>query len=154
LGQLSLLAGCIFVERRSRLNLSDEIREITETLNAGVNVTIFPEATSTNGEQVIRFRRPLFQSALDAKATLHPLAINYLSIDNQKLTLQNRDHVFWYGDMTFFGHLWGLFKLKEIELTVTFAKSYRPQCVEQPADLAAKGHALVSAVYRPILGEA
>ena len=57
LGQITQVAGCLYVERRNKSNLSNEVRELTESLKSGNRVIVFPEATSTNGEEVIRFRR-------------------------------------------------------------------------------------------------
>jgi 1-acyl-sn-glycerol-3-phosphate acyltransferase len=62
LGQIIQLAGCLFVERRNKKNIMNEIGDIENALNKGLNVTVFPEATSTNGEQVLKFKRSLFMN--------------------------------------------------------------------------------------------
>ena len=77
LGQLCSLGGCLFVDRQNRNNLSGEVQELTTALKNGLNVTIFPEATSTNGQCVIRFRRPLFQAAINSKSKVLPIVLNY-----------------------------------------------------------------------------
>lgn len=120
LGQLCLLGGCLFVERRSRAGITEEIKELSDALDDGLNVVIFPEATSTNGEAVIRFRRPLFQAAMNAHSKVLPVCLNYRTLDGEKLTLKNRDKIFWYGDMGFLGHALALFKHQNIvaELTI------------------------------------
>lgn len=120
LGQLCLLGGCLFVERRSKAGIANEVKELSDALDDGLNVVIFPEATSTNGDEVIRFRRPLFQSAINSCAKVLPLCLNYRSLDGEKLTVKNRDKVFWYGDMGFLGHALTLFSHKGIvaELTI------------------------------------
>lgn len=118
LGQITTLAGCVFVERRSRSNLGEEIKEIDEALKIGSNVTIFPEATSTNGEQVLKFKRPLFEAAITSKRKILPLTINYNSIDSEPVTAANRDLVCWYGDMEFASHLFKLCATKHSEVEV------------------------------------
>ncbi len=123
LGQLCSLAGCLFVERRSRDNLSKEVGALTRALKAGIDVTIFPEATSTNGESVIRFRRPLFQAAIDANVSVLPITLNYRKIDDSRVNPENRDFVFWYGDMPFLGHLWSFFMLKRVDVEMSLSKS-------------------------------
>ena len=60
LGWITDQAGCLYVERRSRKNLKTEINEISKALEGGFYVVVFPEATSTNGDGVLRFKRPLF----------------------------------------------------------------------------------------------
>lgn len=138
LGQLCLLAGCLFVERRSRENLTQEISQLSTALKAGLNVTIFPEATSTNGEAVIRFRRPLFQAAIDAQVPALCLSLNYRSLDDEPMTPKNRDQVFWYDDMTFVDHLWGFFTLREVRVEIVISEliSSAQQTKEELCDLA------------------
>lgn len=147
LGQICILAGCVFVERRNKKNLGAEVQEITDALKSGLSVVIFPEATSTNGEEVIRFRRPLFRSALDSKVNVKPLTINYRTIEGEPVSLKNRDSVFWYGDMTFADHLWGVFKSKYIEVDLSVGKSIETNGFEEPGLLAEKSHDVVSGRY-------
>lgn len=150
LGHITLLGGCLYVERRSKENLSQEIREITSALRNGHHVVVFPEATSTNGESVLRFRSPLFQAAIDAGAPVQPLALNYRTIDGVPLTLRNRDRICWYGDMTFHGHITDIVTAREIEVDVDASPLIQPLPNETPKDLAARAHADVAVMYRPL----
>lgn len=150
LGHITLYGGCLYVERRSKENLSQEIKEITQALRDGHNVVIFPEATSTNGEAVLRFRSPLFQAAIDAPTSVLPIALNYLSIDSQPITLANRDRICWYGDMTFHGHITDLITAREIEVSVDCSAPIVPDSKSQSKELAAIAHADVATMYRPI----
>ncbi len=119
LGQITTLAGCLFVERRSRSHLSKEISSITRALKAGLNVVIFPEGTSTNGDTVLRFRQPLFQAAIDSGTKVLPATINYKQLNRQPITVHNRDQLFWYGDMTFWNHFTGLAAVDRLDVSVT-----------------------------------
>lgn len=116
LGQIIQLAGCLFVERRNKKNIMNEIGDIENALNKGLNVTVFPEATSTNGEQVLKFKRSLFQSAVNTQVDVLPLTINYKEINKHKVSLKNRDILCWYGDMEFAPHLWNLCKQRTIQV--------------------------------------
>ncbi|NJR13597.1 MAG: hypothetical protein HC779_04405 [Phyllobacteriaceae bacterium] len=49
------MAGCLFVERRSKTNLLNEVAELTEGLKNGLNVAIFPEAQHAVARQFWRF---------------------------------------------------------------------------------------------------
>ena len=108
LGQITDLAGCLYVERRSRENISNEIKNIIDALKNGLNVTVFPEATSTNGEQLLPFKRSLYQSAIDSGVEVLPMTLNYKSFNGEEISLKNRDLIFWYADMTFADHLYKL----------------------------------------------
>lgn len=150
LGQLCLLGGCLFVERRSRSGITGEVKELTNALDDGLNVVIFPEATSTNGEAVIRFRRPLFQAAINAQSKVLPLCLNYRTLDGEKLTLNNRDKVFWYGDMPFLGHALKLFSHKTVVAELTVMKSLNAKDFGDKNSLADKCYQLVSDEFQII----
>ena len=119
LGQLCMLGGCLFVERRKRSGITNEVKELALALASGLNVVIFPEARSTNGEAVIPFRRPLFQAAINSQTDILPMCINYRTLDGEKLTLKNRDKVFWYGDKSFFAHAFSLMTHKSVVAELT-----------------------------------
>lgn len=119
LGHLCQFGGCLFVDRKNRRNLGAEITELTMALARGITVTIFPEATSTNGEEVRTFRKPLFQAAINAQKKILPLCLNYESLDGESITLKNRDKVFWYGDFPFFSHAMDLFAHKKLKIRLT-----------------------------------
>ena len=150
LGHLCLLGGCLFVERRSRAGITGEVKELSNALDDGLNVVIFPEATSTNGESVIRFRRPLFQAAINAHAKVLPLCLNYRTLDGEKLTIKNRDKVFWYGDMGFLGHALALFKHKGVVAELTIMPSLKSTDYADKNELSDVCYKLVSDEFEVI----
>lgn len=150
LGQLCSLAGCVFVNRKNKDNIGHEIQEITEALSAGINVAVFPEATSTNGESVLRFRRPLFQAAIDSQTLCRPMTLNYLKLSGKKVCIQNRDKIFWYGDMTFFDHLWGVFQESSIEVYLDISEQIPVHSRTKSADLAMLTQEIVTKKFEPI----
>jgi 1-acyl-sn-glycerol-3-phosphate acyltransferase len=150
LGQICMLAGCLFVERRSRKDLAKEIEELTVGLSRGLCVTIFPEATSTNGEQILRFRRPLFLAAVKAQKPVIPMVINYRVLGKDPLSVNNRDKVFWYGDMPFASHLWELCGLGNIEVDLNFLEPIYPSPDQEPGELSAKAQVAVESVFIPV----
>ncbi len=143
LGHLCQLAGCLFVERRSRDGLGKEIEEVENALIQGNNVTIFPEATSTNGEQILKFKRPLFQASINSTLPLLPVTINYLGINSQFITPSNRDLLCWYGDMTFANHFWNLLCENGPEVEVIFHRAINVTRSCDVSDLAAKTHHII-----------
>lgn len=141
LGQLCMFGGCLFVERRSRKNLSSEIKEMTDGLKYGLNVMFFPEGTSTNGEDILRFKKPLFKSSVDSKKEIIPLSLKYIKLNGgESVNKGNRDKVCWYGDMTFLDHLWNLFRLKSVEVSLTIGSKILPQEGLDYSDLASSSY--------------
>ncbi len=151
LGQICYVAGCVFVERRNKQNISNEIKEITEALKQGIDVSIFPEATSTNGEGILRFRKPLYTAAIDSKRPVLPMVINYISVDGKMIHKGNRDHVFWYGDMDFVSHLWNLAQYKEVKVEMTFLPPIPTVNETDPGELAKISQSAVESRFAPVV---
>ena len=150
LGLLCRLAGCYFVERRRRTNLSKEILDISHLLSDGYTVVLFPEATSTNGAGVKPFKKSLFTAAIEAGVDLLPLCINYTRLDGETVTTQNRDRVFWYGDMPFFSHFFNMLRLKIIEVELCVLPSYQGTKHLTRNELSSYAFKLISSRYRAI----
>ena len=152
LGQLCEAAGCLYVERRSRKNLSQEIMDITYALQTGLNVVVYPEATSTNGDEVKRFKRPLFQAAIDSGVDIQPVTINYNAIDFEPVTRANRDTICWYGDMGFLPHFWELLKKSIIEVDLDFTDHISEVRNKDINELAFISHSLIDERFIPLGG--
>lgn len=153
LGHLAQLFGCIFVERRNRSNIDHEIYTITDALLAERSVCIFPEATSTNGDDVLSFKKSLFKSAVDSKHPVRLMCIQYFHKTGRNLSTKERDGVCWYGDAGFFSHLWASMcldgfraKLSDLD-TLSGTENNRDQLCE-------KSHKIIRAAYisaRPVM---
>ncbi len=77
LGMLSKNAGTLFIERSKRSDTLRINQHISDVLEAGERVTVFPEGTTTNGKELNHFHASLLQSAITADALLYPVAICY-----------------------------------------------------------------------------
>lgn len=150
LGWITQLAGCLYVERRNKMNLANEVRDIREALEQGFDVVVFPEATSTNGESVLRFRRPLFAAARLSSREVAPFCLNYRKIDNEAVTRENRDRLCWYGDMPFVSHLFGVCRAKNIFVALDWLETLRTQYMDEE-QLAKASHFQVSYTYSAIV---
>lgn len=149
LGTVCVLAGCVFVERRNKNNITREIQELTEALQMNLHVCVFPEATSTNGDSVLRFRKPLYHAALQAQRPILPLCLNYESINHQPITSINRDLVCWYDQIPFIKHFITFLKQTSFEVEL---KRFTLLQVEQNAtvdQLAQKTHSLINQYFKP-----
>lgn len=150
LGHLCEFGGCLFVDRLNRRQLAKEVEQLSDALMKKGTVTIFPESTSTNGEKVHAFRKPLFQSAINARVPVLPLVLNYESLDGKALSLENHASVFWYGDYPFFAHALRLFSHRELVVRVKVLPEIYPTH-EDKYTLAEKAHKIISDHYRPVV---
>lgn len=135
-GPICKMAGCLFVERRSRENLSQEVRDIHLAMSTGSSVVIFPEATSTDGSKVLPFKAALYQSAIDAQTPVHHFCIRYL-----------QSEVPYYGDMTFDRHLGSLLALDRIDVQLRYLGTFDEPQKTSRFELAQMSHRLVQHAY-------
>ena len=100
-GTLARLGGTIFVDRVSRISAWEVADRMAQRLAQHVPVLFFPEGTSTDGSEVIRFHPTLFASAVEGGLTVTPVSIFYQPVEAEKA---ERD-LCWFGDELFFPHL-------------------------------------------------
>lgn len=119
IGQIAELSGAMFIERRSRNNLAEEVRKVRANLDDGINVGFFPEAKSTNGDDLLRFRRPFFRPAVERKVDILAVALNYDTINNiHEVDATNRNKVLWYRQNAIFTQVWNILSYKSVEVSV------------------------------------
>ena len=117
-GPLARLAGTVFVERQSAQRSAQAAAELTECLRSGHPVTVFPEATTGDGMQLLPFRSTMFQAAIDAGVEVTPAAIGYAPLADGSVRM---DICFW-GDMSPVPHALKLFSRRRIECRVEFGE--------------------------------
>lgn len=117
-GYIAKISGCIFVDRKNKRKIKSEMINISEKLEK-VSVCIFPEATTSNGENVLKFNSSFFQVCLNNQKNINLLTLNYKAIDNKSISNENRDYVFYYGKHIFLEHFLKFLKLKKIKVDIT-----------------------------------
>jgi len=115
LGTITRYAGGVFVERRSRAELSKEIELITNMLKEGLSVVLFPEATTSNGDALMPFKNPFLTCAIKANVDIVPVCIKYRKIDGEDVNSMNRDLIYFYGDAKFFDHAFRLVSHERVD---------------------------------------
>jgi 1-acyl-sn-glycerol-3-phosphate acyltransferase len=99
-GPLGKMGGTIFVDRDSRMSSWETVAEMALRLDENIPVLFFPEGTSTDGSQLLRFHSSLFDPAVEKGLEVVPAAIFYEATPPQA----ERD-LCWFGDETFLPHL-------------------------------------------------
>ncbi len=147
LGILARLSGSIFVERRKPSGLKREIENIAIALGQGLPVVLFPEGTTSNGERVQPFKNSLFDSAVIAQTTIVPVCLRYLRANNERITPETRDNVFYYGGISFRKHLPRFLSLASVDAEVIPLKAISVHPGRSRKDLAAETHDIISKAY-------
>jgi lyso-ornithine lipid O-acyltransferase len=119
-GVLARLGGTIFLDRESRASAWAAADVMVERLAGGVPVLFFPEGTSTDGSEVIRFHSTLFESAIETGLTVTPAAIFYEPAGLGNGVGIAESDVCWFGDESFLPHLLQVLGLNDFTAVVRF----------------------------------
>lgn len=77
IGWLAVTSGTLFITRGKAGAAAQAAATIGEALQAGHTVLLFPEGTTTTGNDVRTFHARLFAPALDAGIPVQPVALRY-----------------------------------------------------------------------------
>ena len=147
LGFIPTLGGSLFVERRSKSRLLEEIRRISDTIERKHPVVLFPEGTSSNGETVLPFKMALFAVAERSGFAVVPTCIRYHRIEGAPLSPDNRDRLFYYGGIRFFPHILQLPFVRSATLSICFQPPLPPSEGRSRKELAEASYRAVCAAY-------
>lgn len=146
-GLLARLSNTLFVTRDRQKSKHDS-QQIEAAISDGQQLIMFPEGTSSDGQDVLSFKSALF-AAIDpdrvtAGTRLQPVSIAYKTYaDGRALRGSLTDLYAWYGDMTLFGHLMTVFGLKGASVEVRFLPPVHPSAFSNRKQLAsASEHAV------------
>jgi 1-acyl-sn-glycerol-3-phosphate acyltransferase len=70
-------SNALFIDRAKRQEAANTVKLLTDSLKSGSTVCLFPEGTTTLGDEVKPFKSSLLQAAIQAESTLYPVAIYY-----------------------------------------------------------------------------
>jgi len=119
LGSLAKGVDTIFLDRSNPLAVKNLYKDIDYKLEHGDSVLIFPEGTTSSGEDLLEFKKGIFMPILRAKKhedVLGCLAIKY-SMDKKYGDQKNK--IAWWGDMEFLGHFWSLVMIPKWKVVVS-----------------------------------
>lgn len=78
IGRLCRGTGTLFIERNNKRDTARLNHEIVAALEAGQNIAVFPEGTSSDGSALRPFRSSLLQPAIDCQTTIQPVYLRYV----------------------------------------------------------------------------
>jgi len=117
-GWLTSMAGTVYVERGGGPATYPAVNAaMAEAYRSGLPVLFFPEGTTTDGGEVLPFRRGLFHSVLNEGVALRVAAIRYAVTDAGASVEQD---VCWWGDMDLLPHLLRFVRLRGVRAEIQF----------------------------------
>lgn len=112
MGTLAKGIGTLFVRRGDAEQSAAASETMIWLLRRGTRLMLFPEGTTTRGDQVLRFHGKLFQSAQRAGANVQAVALRY--------TGRAAEAAPFVGDDAFLPHLLQILTHREIDLHVHY----------------------------------
>jgi len=116
-GRAARSGGTIFLDRSSLASAMTVAEQMTERLQLPIPILLFPEGTSTDGAQVLRFHSRLIDPATTAGAPITAAAIRYViegDVEERELC--------WYGDEEFMTHMWKVLGVKGFSAQLRFGE--------------------------------
>jgi 1-acyl-sn-glycerol-3-phosphate acyltransferase len=150
LGLLTEMGGCLFVERRSRENIHNEIDEIARVLDQKFNVVLYAEGASTNGEKVYPFKKSLLMACAKSEANILPAVVNFREVNGEVMQHKFRDWVCWYGDMPFIKAIWNATQIQSCKAELQFLEEIGVGKDTDRKDVAQKAFESIDARYTKI----
>lgn len=146
-GLLARLQRCVFIERKAQ-RTKDHKDAITERLEAGDAIILFPEGTSSDGMRLLPFKSAFFSLAersFDGRPlTVQPVSLAYARLNGLPVGRRWMSVFAWVGDEDLIPHLWRFLQAGPSVAEVTF---HPPVAIDQfPSRkaMAAHCHAVIS----------
>jgi lyso-ornithine lipid O-acyltransferase len=109
--QLVAMQGVVFVDRERWRRIPEVNARMAEAMRAGSPVVLFAEATTGDGNRLLKFRSSHFEAIRQAArfdnqslAFVQPVYLHYSRLAGLPMARFERPRIAWYGDMTFMPH--------------------------------------------------
>ena len=119
IGYLVKIGGTIFIDRTSRRDVLRINDRLEEAMQRGQGIIVFPEGTSTAGDQVLPFRASLLAPIAASDRPVHFASLTYRTPGSDVPAYQTAA---WWGDMTFADHFWRMLAVPRIDARVRFGR--------------------------------
>ncbi len=138
--------GNIYVNRQNHRDIPRAGLDVLNALERGEGVIIFPEGTSTKGEEILPFKSSFLEFAAKTSLPVHYVSITYQTPPDEPPPSFS---VCWWDDTTLAKHFWRFFQLREVKVIVNFGE--KPIQNENRKELAKQLWEAVNEKFIPIL---
>jgi 1-acyl-sn-glycerol-3-phosphate acyltransferase len=113
--------GTIFIDRNNRRDIPRAGEKILETLRRREGVVVFPEGTSWNGREILKFNSSFLEFAAQSELPVHYASIRYETPPGWPPA--SEAVAWWRDEDTFGGHIFQLFKVPDFQCTIVFGET-------------------------------
>ncbi len=129
-GMLAEACGTFYI-RRGKGGARPLLNQLVPHLQAGGNITVFPEGTTTDGRDVLPFHPRLFGAAIEAGCPVQPVAIRYGRAPDGAAVAP------FIGDDDLISHILRVLRTPELVAEVTYCRPIPPQGMDRDSLCAA-----------------
>lgn len=115
IGSLVKLGNTIFIERENKRSITQVNVKMSDALQQGSCIAIFPEGKTTLGSSVEAFKSSLFDSILRSKGEVLPIALQYLDCSSSITTQPS-----FAGNITLMQSIWNILSCYKLTVKVSF----------------------------------
>jgi len=146
LGHLARVTGVIFVNRERKRDAMRVLEAIDTAIERGAGVVLFPEGTSTRGDQIYPLKTALLEWAAQRRFPVHAVSLRYGTTDRG---VSAADEICWWGDAVFAPHFLNLLTIEKLTATVTF--SGEPVVESDRTALGTRLRASLQTSFQPVM---
>jgi len=155
MGWLATNQGTIYINR-DRNAIAEGTEKLTEFLDKGESLILFPEGTTSDGCRVLPFGSSFFDVAMKRNLDIQPITITYAGWDRLPMPRYMRKLCGWFSpDVDLLSHLWSLAQWGTVQVVVDLHLPLKAQDFSSRKELAqtsfqAVQSGLVNAFNRPL----
>ncbi len=146
IGFLATVFGTIYLDRARKRDAVRVLDHIDRSIEQGIGVVLFPEGTSSPGDQVYPFHSALFEWAARRTFPVHAVTLSY---QTEPPDPPAHLAICWWGSMTFVPHLARLVSLRGGRALVRFGPD--PVRGDHRRDLARRLEHAVTDQFTPVV---
>ena len=121
-GWMTTMSGTVYVARDHAGSAMRARKEMQAALDAGLPVAFFPEGTTSNGSQLLKFHSGLLSQVIAGGAPVTAAYVSYsLAVDNGH-DVSVADDVSYWGDRNMLAHIFKFLGLRGVRAKVRFAR--------------------------------
>lgn len=117
IGRIAKYYETIFISRKST-KVKIELSRLSQALNHGHMVALFPEGTTSDGCSVLPFKSSYFD--ISSEIMLQPVSLRYTHINGLSTTRFFQKIFSWRGSINLFTHLKYILKMRNVTATLIF----------------------------------
>jgi 1-acyl-sn-glycerol-3-phosphate acyltransferase len=121
-GWMTTMSGTVYVARGHGGSAMKARKEMQAALDAGLPVLFFPEGTTSNGSQLLKFHSGLLSQVIGGGAPVTATYLSYSFVVDNGPDVSVTDDVCYWGNRNMLAHIFKFLALRGVQAQVRFAE--------------------------------